>query len=103
MPQGGHPPHHSITSSARASSEGGTSKPSALGGLKVDDKLNFCGLNHRQVGRLFSLKDATNIDADLTERIVNIGPIAHEASSWGEPAESGDSWHGVARRQRGQL
>src|SRR6266516_4048277 len=28
MPQGGHPPHHSITSSARASSCGGTSRPS---------------------------------------------------------------------------
>ena len=63
-------------------------------GLEVDDKLNFCGLNHRQVGRLFALEDATSIDADLTECIVNIGPIAHEASSWGEPAESGGRWHG---------
>ena len=27
MPQGGHPPHHSITSSARASTDGGTSRP----------------------------------------------------------------------------
>src|SRR5262249_22264574 len=30
MPQGGHPPHHSMTSSVRASSVGGTSRPSAL-------------------------------------------------------------------------
>src|SRR5262249_28849581 len=30
MPQGGHPPHHSITSSARASSVGGKSSPSAF-------------------------------------------------------------------------
>src|SRR5262245_27707878 len=30
MPQGGHPPHHSITSSAVASSVGGTSRPSAF-------------------------------------------------------------------------
>src|SRR6516162_61165 len=30
MPQGGHPPHHSITSSARASNASGTVKPSAL-------------------------------------------------------------------------
>src|SRR5262249_44886243 len=30
MPQGGHPPHHSITSSARARRVAGTSRPSSL-------------------------------------------------------------------------
>jgi hypothetical protein len=30
MPQGGHPPHHSITSSARASTVVGISRPSNL-------------------------------------------------------------------------
>src|SRR5262249_290028 len=35
MPQGGHPPHHSITSSARASSVGGTSRPGALAVLRL--------------------------------------------------------------------
>src|SRR4029450_11997503 len=35
MPQGGHPPHHSITSSARASSDGGTSRPSVLAVLRL--------------------------------------------------------------------
>src|SRR5262249_54817760 len=30
MPQGGHPPHHSITSSASSCIELGTSRPSAL-------------------------------------------------------------------------
>src|SRR5262249_13800811 len=30
MPQGGHPPHHSITSLARVNSDGGTSRPRAL-------------------------------------------------------------------------
>src|SRR5437016_4879406 len=35
MPQGGHPPHHSITSSARASSVGGTSRPSAFAVLRL--------------------------------------------------------------------
>ena len=56
-------------------------------GLEVDDKLNFCGLNHRQVGRLFALEDATRIDADLTERIGRNGPVAHEAPSCGELAK----------------
>src|SRR5207245_7818370 len=34
MPQGGHPPHHSITSSASASRAGGTSRLSAFAVLK---------------------------------------------------------------------
>src|SRR5262249_28116504 len=35
MPQGGHPPHHSITSSARTSSAVGTVRPSALAVLRL--------------------------------------------------------------------
>src|SRR5439155_20592272 len=43
MPQGGHPPHHSITSSARASSIGGTSIPSALADLRLMTSVNLVG------------------------------------------------------------
>src|SRR5262249_60466254 len=35
MPQGGHPPHHSMTSSARASSSGGMSKSNAFALARV--------------------------------------------------------------------
>src|SRR5262249_16248940 len=35
MPQGGHPPHHSITSSAATSTPGGTVKPSVLAVLRL--------------------------------------------------------------------
>src|SRR5262249_26585474 len=44
MPQGGHPPHHSITSSARASSAGGTVRPSALAvvRLMINSSLTGC-------------------------------------------------------------
>src|SRR5262249_40275072 len=35
MPQGGHPPHHSITSSARCGKNKGTSTPSALAVLRL--------------------------------------------------------------------
>src|SRR6516225_2790617 len=35
MPQGGHPPHHSITSSAMASSVGGTDRLSTLAVLRL--------------------------------------------------------------------
>src|SRR5215470_1316159 len=37
------PPHHSITSSARASSVGGTSRPSALAVLRLMTKSNLVG------------------------------------------------------------
>src|SRR5262245_42584300 len=48
MPQGGHPPHHSITSSARASTVAGKSSPSALAICKLMVKLN---LVERSTGR----------------------------------------------------
>jgi hypothetical protein len=35
MPQGGHPPHHSITSSAATSRPGGTVRPSAFAVLRL--------------------------------------------------------------------
>jgi hypothetical protein len=35
MPQGGHPPHHSITSSARARSVEGTSRPRTLAAFRL--------------------------------------------------------------------
>src|SRR6266516_1648834 len=43
MPQGGHPPHHSITSSARASSVGGISMPSALAVFRLMISSNLVG------------------------------------------------------------
>src|SRR5215510_695263 len=43
MPQGGHPPYHSITSSARASSVSGTVRPSALAVLTLMTSSNVLG------------------------------------------------------------
>src|SRR5262245_23665390 len=43
MPQGGHPPHHSITSSARASSVVGTVRPSAFAVLSLPVQLDEIG------------------------------------------------------------
>src|SRR5262249_43056859 len=42
MPQGGHPPHHSITSSARASSEGGTVSTLAAWALMTSSNFVDC-------------------------------------------------------------
>ena len=57
---------HSITSSARASSVGGTVEAERPGGLEVDDQLEFGRLHNRKVGGLCALEDATGIDADLS-------------------------------------
>ena len=46
---------YSITSSARASSSGGTSSPSVLAVLRIDGELEFNRLLHRQIGRLSPL------------------------------------------------
>ena len=69
MPQGGHPPHHSITSSARASSVVGHGEAEHPRGLWVDDQLELRRLHDRQVGRLGALEDAAGVDADLAIRI----------------------------------
>jgi hypothetical protein len=46
---------YSMTSSARPSNGTGDGQAERLCGFEVDDQLNFCGLLHRQVGRLVAL------------------------------------------------
>ena len=65
---------HSITSSAGASSVGGTVEAEHPGGLGVDDQLELGRLHDRQVRGLGALEDATGIDADLTIRIRMLVP-----------------------------
>src|SRR3974377_1958477 len=52
-------------------------------GLRVNDKLEFCRLYHRQCGRFFALEDSASIDADLMKSIRNIGSVAHESAGFG--------------------
>ena len=54
---------HSITSSARASSVGGTVEAERLRGLEVDYQLEFGRRLHRQIGGLLALEDAIDVDA----------------------------------------
>jgi hypothetical protein len=37
-----------------------------LGGLEIDDELDFCRLLNRQVGRLLALQNSSNVIADQT-------------------------------------
>src|ERR1700736_1505098 len=45
--------------------------------LEIDHKLEFGRLLHRQVGRLLAFENATDIEADLTERVCHTGVVAH--------------------------
>ena len=103
MPQGGHPPHHSITSSARASSVGGTVEAERLGGLEVDDQLELGGLLDRQVGGLLALENSAGVDAGLTVRVGDAAAVAHQAAGRDKLATLIDRGHRVAERQCGEL
>ena len=45
-------------------------KAERLGGLEVDDQINFGDLLHWQIGRFFALEDAPGIDASLLVEMV---------------------------------
>src|SRR5262249_24158589 len=56
MPQRGHPPHHSITSSASASSFSGTFKPRGCAVLRLITNSNFVGCSRGRVAGLTQLR-----------------------------------------------
>ena len=94
---------HSITSSARASSVGGTVEAEHPGGLSVDDQLELGRLHDRQVRGLGALEDATGIDADLTIGIRKAGAVAHQPAGFGIFTRRICRGDRMARRQVGQL
>ena len=73
-------PFHSITSSARASSVGGTSRPSALAVLRLMTSSNLVGLLHRQVGGLGAFEDLPAKTPCTAIGVGYAGAIAHQAA-----------------------
>ena len=73
-------PHHSITSSARASSVGGTVEAERLGGPEVDHQFELRGAVDRQVRGLGTLEDAAGIDADPSICIGYAVAVADQAA-----------------------
>ena len=94
---------HSITSSVMARSPGGTSMPSSLGGLQVDDELELGRLHDRQVGGLGALEDVAGIDADLTKHVRDVGSVAHQPAGCDKITIRISRRNPVARRQGGKL
>ena len=74
---------HSITSSARASSEGGTVRPSVLAVWMLMTSSNLLDCTTGRSAGLGALEDAPSIDADLTPRIRNVGSVAHQSADFG--------------------
>ena len=90
---------HSITSSARASSVGGTSRPSAFAVLRLIDQLVLGRCLHRQVGRLLALEDAIDVASRAPELIDLIRPIGHQTAGSGEGTLEVDGGQPVLRRK----
>ena len=74
-----------------------------LGGLEVQEQLNFRGLLYRQLARLFAFKDARGVDASETVSVDNAAAIARQAASGDELAVCIDRRHRVADGQCGEL
>jgi len=61
-----------------------------LGGLKIDEELDFGGALDRQVGGAVAFENPTGIDAELMICIRIAGPVAHQTAGCGEFAKQVD-------------
>src|SRR6266704_2741601 len=55
-------------------------KAKRLGGLEVDEQIEFRGQHHRQVTRLFALHNAANVVARLAIGVGSAGTVADQAA-----------------------
>ena len=91
--------HHSITSSARASSVAGTSMPSALAVLRLMTSFVLGRRLHGQIGWLLALQDAVDVAGGAPELIDEIRPIRNQAAGVDENTIVVDRGQLVAGRQ----
>ena len=82
--ESGHRATYSITSSARASSDGGTVEAERLGGLEIDHQLVLGRRLHRQVGWLLALEDAIDVAGRAPVLVDEIRPIGDQAAGGDE-------------------
>jgi len=100
VPQGGHPPHHSITSSASASRLVRHCKAKLLGGLEIDREHEFSRLLHRKIGGLGPLEKSARIGTGEAIIVSELGTVAHQAAGQDELAKFVDCRNRIVRRQR---
>src|SRR5438552_17109883 len=74
-----------------------------LGGVEVDDQLEFGRLLDRQIGRLGGLEDLSGVNAHLTGDGTPARSIANQAAGIDKFTPLIDRWDGMARCQRHQL
>ena len=77
---------YSITSSARASTVGGTGEAERLCSLEVEHRLVLGRRLHRQVGGLLALEDAIDIAGRTPELVDLIRPVGDQAAGGDEGA-----------------
>ena len=75
----GHPAIHSITSSARASSIGGTVRPAPWRSW-IDDQLKIGRLLDREVRGFCSLENFVHVSCGASTQVGDIHAISHEAA-----------------------
>src|SRR5215475_12737136 len=78
-------------------------KTERLGGLEVDDQLDFGGLLDRQVGGFLALENAARVEATQAKHIGEVVSIAHEPAGGSEFGKLVDRRNSVAERQCGEL
>src|SRR5262249_35613669 len=74
-----------------------------LGGLEVDRQLGLRDLLDWQVGGLLTLDNPSGVDANLTVRLCNASPLAHQAASSGKLPRLKDRCKCVAESQVDKL
>src|SRR6266702_4265532 len=57
-----------------------------LGGLEIDEQLNFGDPLHREVGRLVALENPPGVEAGPSIRFLDVATVTHQAASYDELA-----------------
>src|SRR5262249_50411933 len=74
-----------------------------LGGLEVEDQLDFGGLHHREVSRLLPFENAPGVETGQTVRLRNAASVAHQTAGGSELALKIDRWNPVAEGECAEL
>ena len=74
-----------------------------VGGLQINEQLDFGDALHRQIGRLLRLEDSAGIDASLAVRLPEIAAIAHQPAGDRKVAGLRYRRHCMANRELGKL